>query len=846
MQSVSVAPILNHNAHDERANDLLAAGLNGLRMGLVELVGGQARLEVFFINALHVQTLLDEITADPASLGRTFVIHGGLRLPAGPGSDQVRCVGIAEGQSNADGDLESLILSIAPIGDYSTYRVELVYPPTRIDPYFAALPFKFRPGCFGGDCKPEWQAGRPRALAPAIDYLAKDYDSFRHTLIAAMMQRVPGWQVSSEADLDQVLIDLFAAAADELSDFQDRVMNEAWLGSARKRVSLARHARLVDYHIHQGNQSSTWLALLLAPATPAFTLNADLLAWAGGDAADTPAIHFASRQTWLEPAQRSRFDPLLNSLHLHTWSDARPALAAGSTQADLVPDMAGAGQAAAEQIRDRVRSGSLKTLLIEEKLNPLTGLPAGRDPGKRQLLHLISGDENGAGKRAAQALRDPLTGTWYIRVHWQEADGLRHDYAFVTWCPGNLRVAGISAVHGNLLEVHQGRPISVHFHAPGSLVPVDSESVKHRHYHPWRLYGETRGVLCELPEAPLAYLPTPTGGEVPPRSTLRVRVEPPSGVVETWDEVISLVHSDASAEAGDHYVVETDELGRSSVRFGNGVNGRLLPDGAIVHCQYQIGGGVSGNVGAGSVNHFLPLAAPLNGAIQALWNPFDINDGRDPEAVEKIIRHAPEAFRTRQLRAVTLPDYIRRAEEVPGVARAVARYAWTGSWRTVRLVIDPLGVNVLTPELAAAVAAHLEAVRLIGEDLEIRPPRFVPLEIEIDLCLHADVWPEDVRWVLQQELSAGWTPDGRMGFFHPDAWSFGQALHRSQLAGRLAAVSGVGHVAEIRMRRFNLPPPPIAAPEVLETAFDEIFLVKNDPDQREQGFITFNLGGGRK
>src|SRR3954447_17658589 len=83
-------------------------------------------------------------------------------------------------------------------------------------------------------------------------------------MIVAMMERVPGWQPTSEADLDQVLLELFGAAADELSDYQDRVMNEAYLATARKRVSLARHARLVDYHIHQGNQASAWVALELA------------------------------------------------------------------------------------------------------------------------------------------------------------------------------------------------------------------------------------------------------------------------------------------------------------------------------------------------------------------------------------------------------------------------------------------------------------------------------------------------------------------------------------------------------------------------------------------------------
>ncbi|MEW5787781.1 MAG: baseplate J/gp47 family protein [Pseudomonadota bacterium] len=846
MQIPIVPPLQNPDARDERANDLLAAGRNGLRLGLVELSGSQALLEVFFINALHVDAILLQAGASEAAAGSTFVVKGGQRLRAGPGAGQVRCTAVAAGQNDGNGDPISLVLTVEPIGDYSTYRVELVFDPAFIDPFFAELPFKFRPGCFTGHCAPPANPGRPRLPAPAIDYLAKDYDSFRHTLINAMMERVPGWQVSSEADLDQTLLDLFAAAADELSDFQDRVMNEAWLATCRQRVSLARHARLVDYHLHQGNQSSTWLALELDPVAPSFSLDEELLAWAGGRAEGAERLWFATRETGLDPARRTLLDPLLNSLRLHTWSGAQPGLAAGATQADLVSDQLGAGQAEAEQLRDWIRDGTLARLLIEEKLNPLTGQLPGRNPRKRQLLRLVSGDGLAAGDLAAREIFDPLTNTWLVRVNWRAEDALRQDYAFETVCPVLGSVANVSAFHGNLLQVHQGLPVSTHFHEPGSPLPAGSDTERHAWFRRWSLYGEERGVLCELPDSPLAYLPTPAGGEVPPRSTLTVSVEPPGGAEESWDEVISLVHSDDTAENGDHFAVETDERSRSRLRFGNGVNGRSIPPGAIVHCRYQVGGGATGNVGANSVVDFLPLSGPLVDAIVAVWNPFDVSDGRDPEPVEKVVRHAPEAFRARQLRAVTLADYEKRAMEVPGVARAVARYAWTGSWRTVRIALDPAGTDLLDPDLAQAAAEHLEAVRLIGEDLEIRPPRFVPLAIEVDLCLHPDFWVEDVRWELEQAFSAGWTGDGGMGFFHPDAWTFGQALHRSQIEGRLAQVAGVDHAVEIRMRRFNLPPPAVAAPDMLEAAFDEIFLVKSDPDHREQGYITFNLGGGRQ
>ncbi|PWV61195.1 baseplate J/gp47 family protein [Plasticicumulans acidivorans] len=839
-----MSAIQDSDAIDERARDLAALDLNGLAAVLVALTPpappGSAWLELHFVNDRHVAAILAAV-ALPGAATALFPIRGGHRLPAGPAAGQVRCTAVAAGP-----DAASLRLSVEPVGDYSTYTLELVWDAAELDPFFAALAFRFRPGCFTNDCAAAAAGNRAAAAVPAIDYLAKDYDSFRHLLMSAMAARVPAWQPTSEADLDQVLIDLFAAAADELSDYQDRTLAEATLASARKRVSLVRHARLMDYQVHQGNQASTWLALLLdplaiPPALLPLQLDSELQVWAG-HADDVDAqVWFASRETRLPPAARRELDPLLNVLRVHTWADAQPALAAGSTSADLLPVLAGgATQAHSLDLAARINSGRLPQLLIEEKLNPHTGRAAGRDPRKRQLLTLLPD---------ARVLRDPVADAWPLRVHWADTDALRYDYAVLSYCgAGGARIDDISLLHGNLLPVHQGRLARTHFHEAGSDLPLDQPGERHRHYRRRYLYGEPRGVLCALPDAPLAWLPTPPGGEVAPRSTLQLSVEA-GGLSEPWDEVTELVHSDDSAEEGDHYVVETDELGRSTLRFGDGINGRWLADGAIVHTDYQVlaaGGGLAGNVGAQTLVHLQPPPSLPAGAIASVWNPFDVTDGRAPEPPEKILRNAPEAYRARQLRAITLADYVQRAEEVPGVARAVARYAWTGSWRCVRLCLDPLGSTELTPALRAAVAAHLEAVRLIGEDLELRPPRFVPLSIDIELCLQPDYWVEDLRYVIEQELSDGWTADGRRGFFHPDAWTFGQSLHRSELEGRLHAIPGVEHLIAIRMRRFDAATPGTADPEVLEAGFDEIFLVRNDPDHLELGSLQLTLRGGRQ
>lgn len=822
---------------DDRADVLAASGLNGMRLVLVALPPGaapdHAELDLRFFNDLHLDAILAEIAAEPARAGQIFRVRGGTRVPAGAATGQVRVTAVA------GTDATRLALRVEPVGDYSTYTLELVWDGSRIDPFFAAIGFRFRPGCFTNDCAPALD-GPPRAPGPRIDYLARDYDTFRHTLMVAMAERVPGWRSTSEADLDQVLIDLFAAAADELADHQDRVMAEAYLATARKRVTLARQARLMDYHVHEGNQASTWLALEVVAGQPPFSLDdQDVVAWTGTDPAGDDAVFFASRERFLAPAERQRFDPLVNRLRLHTWRHARPALRAGSTGADLVPDVPGAGQAEADALRDLVRGGVLRQLLVAEQLNPLTGLEAGRSRAKRQLLRLRPGDD------AAETLHDPVTGTWLVRLRWHEEDRLRFDYSFTTFC-GGVPTENVSMFFGNLVPVHEGRPMAVDFHEPGALLPTDQPDHQHRHYQRLQRRDDPPGgALAELPEGPLAYLPTPLGGEVAAHSTLRVHVV--AGIeTQPWTEVESLVHSDDSVSFGRAFMVETDEHRRSILRFGNGTHGQRLPAGAVVQALYQVGGGHPGNIGADQLVNLAPLAGGLGGAFTGGWNPFDVTDGRDPETPQRIRRNAPEAWRARQLRAVTLADYVRRAEEVPGVSRAVARYAWTGSWRTVRVVVDPEGTTTLDDALRADVAAHLEAVRLIGEDLELRAPRYVPIELRLVVCARPDQWREDLRFVLEQEFSDGYTADGRLGFFHADAWTFGQALHRSAIAGRMHQVAGVAHGVSITMKRFDAPTPGLPGTEVLEMGFDEVVLCANDPDHLERGLVRIEVQGGRQ
>ena len=128
-------------------------------------------------------------------------------------------------------------------------------------------PINFRPGCpVDFDCAPVHECPPDVLPEPRLDYLARDYASFRQLLLDLVAQRNPAWIERSPADLGIALLELFAYEGDQLSYFQDAVANEAYLDTARQRISAKRHAKLVDYEMHDGRNAWTFVHLRVSTA----------------------------------------------------------------------------------------------------------------------------------------------------------------------------------------------------------------------------------------------------------------------------------------------------------------------------------------------------------------------------------------------------------------------------------------------------------------------------------------------------------------------------------------------------------------------------------------------------
>src|SRR5215208_655539 len=160
---------------------------------------------------------------------------------------------------------EHLMVEVDRAGDFSTYT--LLITSGELDPAYTEVEFSFKAGCPSRfDCKPRLECPPEPRVEPLIDYMAKDYASFRQALIDLIPTRVPDWKERHEADLGIALVELLSYVGDQLSYYQDAVANEAYLETARQRISVRRHARLIDYRMHDGASARTFIHLTLSPS----------------------------------------------------------------------------------------------------------------------------------------------------------------------------------------------------------------------------------------------------------------------------------------------------------------------------------------------------------------------------------------------------------------------------------------------------------------------------------------------------------------------------------------------------------------------------------------------------
>src|SRR5262249_16086056 len=94
-------------------------------------------------------------------------------------------------------------------------------PLSGIDPRYSCVQYTVKIDCPSDlDCKTSPSCPPPTFPAPDINYLAKDYASFRQLILDRLAVFMPDWQERHVPDLGITLVELLAYVGDYLSYYQ--------------------------------------------------------------------------------------------------------------------------------------------------------------------------------------------------------------------------------------------------------------------------------------------------------------------------------------------------------------------------------------------------------------------------------------------------------------------------------------------------------------------------------------------------------------------------------------------------------------------------------------------------
>jgi hypothetical protein len=134
---------------------------------------------------------------------------------------------------------------------------------------------------------------------------------------------------------------------------------------------------------------------------------------------------------------------------------------------------------------------------------------------------------------------------------------------------------------------------------------------------------------------------------------------------------------------------------------------------------------------------------------------------------------------------------------------------------------------------------------MAGYDLEINSPRYVSLDVTLHICVLPEYFRADILQAVDRVLSVDVLPDGRLGFFHPDNFSFGEPVYLSRIIAAAQAVEGVEAVRPEVFQRFVNPLPTSLDDGIIPIGGLEIAQLANNPNFRERGRLTLRAEGGK-
>ncbi|RYE87228.1 MAG: putative baseplate assembly protein [Hyphomicrobiales bacterium] len=242
----------------------------------------------------------------------------------------------------------------------------------------------------------------------------------------------------------------------------------------------------------------------------------------------------------------------------------------------------------------------------------------------------------------------------------------------------------------------------------------------------------------------------------------------------------------------------TFEPAEGELRFGNGINGMVLPRHAAISIEYNVSTGASGNVVAGCGWEVAGLAGIYG------HNGEACTGGRDADTLEELQVRAIEQVSRRE-------PYVTR-DDLAAAAEALAGFGVARATELTPAPDEPRGTRTL---LVVARREHdftgtletsgwLEAIRRglaprlpLGQRLRVIAPRYVDIRISARLVIGRTADERKIAAEVDRRLRDAFAVTRPTD--PAKAWRFGRDVTATLVRGLLRGIEGVTRVAEVSL-----------------------------------------------
>lgn len=324
------------------------------------------------------------------------------------------------------------------------------------------------------------------------------------------------------------------------------------------------------------------------------------------------------------------------------------------------------------------------------------------------------------------------------------------------------------------------------------------------------LTGRVLGTSTGAPDQ-VFHLPQ---GSVDP-DTLEIQVEEPGRGYQPWHRVDDLAAISADARVAREAAAFEVDPEAGTVRFGDGVRGRV-PDREmrVRLAAGRFGGGHAGNLPAGSLADI--AAVRLDGRPSPalkVTQPLATTGGADAETLASAQRRIPSFLRHRE-RAVTADDYKALAVEAPGVDVGRVdvlprfkphdrRFGVPGVVSVMALPSQPLsGPPNPRPDrpFIERLHAHFSPRTPLATELYVIGCEYVPLGIATTVAIREGHQRDATLFAIREALKRLLWPLPPGGI-EGSGWPLGRSVREREIEVEISRVAGVAEVGGINLFR---------------------------------------------